>query len=183
MRDPDYRTAKAVGGLKDRANWSLIMNKTELSVSQLLEDRVCLEVESIDRMYLNVYVPGLQRELGMVSYIKYHLSQPVPSTVVVADQSRAFVKAIRRFVEDEGIPLVRFKKGQRKEGLVFLLYRRSLGGSTENTRLIRTKGIGHFGLDYGRVLLMLWWSWCLPIFHKISRDFILQFGIRRCGWP
>ena len=93
------------------------MNKTELSVSQLLEDRVCLEVESIDRMYLNVYVPGLQRELGMVSYIKYHLSQPVPSTVVVADQSRAFVKAIRRFVEDEGIPLVRFKKGQRKEDI------------------------------------------------------------------
>lgn len=93
------------------------MNKTELTVSQVLKGRVTLEVESIDRMYLNVYVPGLQRELGMVSFIKYHLGQPVPSTVVVADRSRAFVKAIRRFVEDEGIPLVRFKKGQRKEDI------------------------------------------------------------------
>ena len=93
------------------------MNKTELSVSQLLKDRVTLEVESIDRMYLNVYVPGLQRALGMVSFVKYHLGYPVPSTVVVADRSRAFVKAIRRFVEDEEIPLVRFKKGQRKEDI------------------------------------------------------------------
>ena len=107
----------AVGGLRDRANWSLIMNKTELSVSQLLNDRVTLEVKSIDRMYVNVYVPGLQRGLGFVSFIKYHLDQSVPSTVVVANRSRAFVKSIRRFIEDEGIPLVRFKRGQRKEDI------------------------------------------------------------------
>ena len=93
------------------------MNITELSVSQLLKDRVGLEVESMDRMYLNVYVPCLQRELGIVSFIKYHLGQPVPSTVVVAERSKAFVKAIRRFIEAEGIPLVRFKKGQRKEDI------------------------------------------------------------------
>ena len=78
----------AVDGLRDRANWSLIMNKTELSVPQLLNDRVTLKVESIGRMYLNVYVPGMQQALGMVSYIKYHLGRPVPSTVVVADRSR-----------------------------------------------------------------------------------------------
>lgn len=93
------------------------MNITELSVSQLLKDRVGLEVESIDRMYLNVYVPRLQRDLGIVSFIKYHLGHPVPSTVVVAERSKAFVKAIRGFIEAEGIPLVRFKKGQRKEDI------------------------------------------------------------------
>ena len=35
------------------------MKITELSVSQVLKDRVGLDVESIDRMYLNVYVPRL----------------------------------------------------------------------------------------------------------------------------
>ena len=85
------------------------MNKTELSVSQILKSRVGLEVESIDRMYLNVYVPRLQRDLGIVSFIKYHLGHPVPSTVVVAERSKAFVKSIRQFLEAEGIPLVRFK--------------------------------------------------------------------------
>ena len=31
-----------------------------LSVAEVLRDHVVLEVESIDRMYLNVYVPHLQ---------------------------------------------------------------------------------------------------------------------------
>ncbi len=30
------------------------------SVAEILKEHVTLEVESIDRMYLNVYVPGLQ---------------------------------------------------------------------------------------------------------------------------
>ena len=54
LRDPVYWTAMAVGGLSDRANWSLIMNITDLSVSQILKDHVSFEVESIDRMYLNL---------------------------------------------------------------------------------------------------------------------------------
>src|SRR5205085_11836609 len=36
------------------------------SVAEVLADHVTLEVEGIDRMYLNVYVPGLQREQGVV---------------------------------------------------------------------------------------------------------------------
>ena len=36
----------AVGGLSDRANWSLIMNITDLSVSQILKDHVSFEVEN-----------------------------------------------------------------------------------------------------------------------------------------
>ena len=91
------------------------MNIANASVSELLKDHVTLEVESIDRMYLNLYVPRLQRELGIVSYIKYHLGQPVPSTVVVAERSRAFVKSVHQFIEDEAIPLVHFRRGQRKE--------------------------------------------------------------------
>src|SRR5205085_8676152 len=36
------------------------------SVAEVLAEHVTLEVEGIDRMYLNVYVPGLQREQGVV---------------------------------------------------------------------------------------------------------------------
>ena len=32
------------------------------SVAEVLAEHVTLEVEGIDRMYLNVYIPGLQRE-------------------------------------------------------------------------------------------------------------------------
>ena len=34
------------------------------SVAEILREHVTLEVEGIDRMYLNAYVPGLQYESG-----------------------------------------------------------------------------------------------------------------------
>jgi len=34
------------------------------SVAKILNEHVTLELEGIDRMYLNVYVPRLQREAG-----------------------------------------------------------------------------------------------------------------------
>lgn len=95
-------------------NWSLVMN-IATSVADILRDRVTLEVESIDRMYLNLYVPQLQRDLGVVGFIKYHLGQPIPSTAVVAKTSKQFVADIRRFAEEQEVPLISFARGQRKE--------------------------------------------------------------------
>jgi hypothetical protein len=39
------------------------------SVADVLTDHVVFEVECIDRMYLNVYVPGLQYAAGLVAYV------------------------------------------------------------------------------------------------------------------
>ena len=41
------------------------------TAAEVLEGHVTLEVESIDRMYLNLYVPQLQRELGVVGFFKH----------------------------------------------------------------------------------------------------------------
>ena len=38
------------------------------SVAEVLREHVTLEVEGIDRMYLNVYVPALQRAGGVASF-------------------------------------------------------------------------------------------------------------------
>jgi hypothetical protein len=40
------------------------------TAADVLSDHVVLEVECIDRMYLNVYVPTLQTELALVSYLR-----------------------------------------------------------------------------------------------------------------
>jgi len=47
------------------------------TVADVLADHVSFEVECIDRMYLNVYVPQLQYATGLVSYIHRQLSMPV----------------------------------------------------------------------------------------------------------
>ena len=44
------------------------------SVSEVLRDHIVLESEGIDRLYLNVYVPQLQRVDGVVWYLRGHLA-------------------------------------------------------------------------------------------------------------
>lgn len=85
------------------------------SVAEILENHVTFELEAIDRMYLNGYVPSLQSGGGVVYFMKTHLGARVPSTLMVAPLSERFVQTIERFVETEGLDLVTFKKGQRKD--------------------------------------------------------------------
>ena len=85
------------------------------SVADILTKHVTLEVEGIDRMYLNVYVPRLQIVEGVLGFIRRHRGYPVASTRMVEPVTRRFVAAIEKFVRDHGIPLRCFDKGQRKE--------------------------------------------------------------------
>jgi hypothetical protein len=85
------------------------------SVAEILDNHVTFELEAIDRMYLNGYVPSLQTGGGVVYFLKQHLGARVPSTMMVAPLSERFVQAIERFVETEGLDLVTFEKGQRKD--------------------------------------------------------------------
>jgi len=57
------------------------------SVSEVLESHVVLESEGIDRTYLNVYVPQLQRLGGVVWYLRGHLGQRFDSESGVEDGS------------------------------------------------------------------------------------------------
>ena len=40
-------------------------------VAEILSEHVTLEIEGIDRMYLNVYVPALQRASGVASFFAF----------------------------------------------------------------------------------------------------------------
>lgn len=85
------------------------------NVAEILHDHVTFELEAIDRMYLNAYVPSLQTGGGVVYFLKEQLGVRVPSTVMVAPMSQRFVEAIERFVKTEGVDLITFEKGQRKD--------------------------------------------------------------------
>src|SRR5262245_43324523 len=112
------------------------------SVSDILKHHVKLSVEASDRMYLNVYVPRLQAEQGIVRFFREHRGQPLPSAALMSPTTRNFVAALDRFVAQQEIPVVQFRKGQRKdevmaehlctfekeEGVVFV------GKSQEKTR-------------------------------------------------
>jgi hypothetical protein len=87
------------------------------TVADVLGEHSLFEIECIDRMYLNVYVPQLQYATGLVSYIHRQLGMPVASTAALAPVSEAFTKAVHAFARDHAIPWVDFAKGQRKDDL------------------------------------------------------------------
>ena len=85
-----------------------------LTVAAILKDHVMLEVESIDRLYLNAYVPQLQSEGGVVGFFRRHRGALIASSVLMAPISAAFVKGIEQFVIDQRLPLITFPKPKKK---------------------------------------------------------------------
>src|SRR3954469_11763340 len=117
------------------------------TVADVLTDHVVFEVECIDRMYCNVYVPQLQHAGGLLGYIHRQLGLPIASTAPLGKITDAFSAALRRFARDHRVPWVDFGKGQRKddvmhehlarftaeEGVLFI------GRAQEKTHLFRTE--------------------------------------------
>lgn len=117
------------------------------SVADVLSDHVVFQVECIDRMYCNVYVPGLQYCAGLVGFVHQQLGMPIASTASLAKISERFELAVHRFGRDQCVPWVVFARGQRKDevmhehlatftepqGVVFI------GRAQEKTTVFRTE--------------------------------------------
>lgn len=88
------------------------------NVESLIRDHVTLEVDCIDRLYLNGYVPLMQRSANLWWFFVKHRGCPVPSPPLVKRLVDTFVGDIRRFAEHAGVPIVHFAKGARKEDVV-----------------------------------------------------------------
>jgi hypothetical protein len=85
------------------------------SVAEVLKSHVTLEVEGIDRMYLNVYQPRLQTDRGVASFFRFHRGELFASSALMNPMSKSFIAAVDRFVRREQVPLITFTKGQRKD--------------------------------------------------------------------
>ena len=88
------------------------------SVADVLSDHVVFELECIDRMYCNAYVPGLQYATGLVAYVHQQLGLPIASTAPLAKISDRFTAAVHRFARDQQVPWVDFVRGQRKDDVM-----------------------------------------------------------------
>lgn len=86
--------------------------------ADVLQDHVVFELECIDRIFCNLYVPKLQRELGVVGFIREHLGMRVASTAVLGERTQRFYAAIRKFAAERGIEIVDFAPRQRKDDVM-----------------------------------------------------------------
>ncbi len=87
------------------------------SVAEVLKQHVTLEVEGIDRMYLNVYQPRLQTDRGVAAFFRFHRGATFASSALMDPISKSFIAEVDCFVKQEQIPLITFTKGQRKDDI------------------------------------------------------------------
>ena len=117
------------------------------TAAEVLAEHTTLELECIDRMYLNVYVPMLQSGAGAAYFFRRIRGNPVPSSALMGPMTRRFVAAIERHAAAEGVDLVRFERFERKDdrtkaylrdfaGTEGLLY---IGKAQEKARVVRTE--------------------------------------------
>ena len=116
-------------------------------VHDVLDEHVQFQVECIDRMYLNVYVPGLQFAHGLVGYVHRQLGLPIASTAPLAKITEAFAGAVHGYARDHDVAWVDFAKGQRKDDVMGEHLARFtgtdavvfIGRAQEKTSLFRTE--------------------------------------------
>lgn len=161
------------------------------TVADVLSRHVTFEVESIDRMYLNVYQPRLQHTGGAVEFFTKHRGLSYASSALMAQMTEVFVGDIHRFINAYGLPLVPFAKGQRKddvmheylaghdgsEGVLFV------GRAQEKTSVISstrrrnpTTGVTYAWLVRNSLLVNHWYFYCFdddfgPFFIKFCSYF------------
>jgi hypothetical protein len=81
----------------------------------LLRDHVTLTCRSIDRIFLQAYVPKLQTVGWVCSFLRWQRGFPIPSSAAFGKIGAAYVAEVHRFAEEHGIPVVHFAKGDNKE--------------------------------------------------------------------
>jgi hypothetical protein len=87
------------------------------TIPELLDGHVTLEVECLDRLYLNGYIGKLATGPGLVFFMRDQLGKPVPSPVVLGQISEKFREAVKALAEQEGIPVYQFRHKERKDDI------------------------------------------------------------------
>jgi len=115
-----------------------------ITIPELLREHVSLDLECVDRVYLNGYIPSLQSSGGLVYFLEHHRGQLIASPALLGEITQSFAAQVEGFAKREGIPIVHFQKGQRKDD-VAANYRR---------RFTKAEGVVFIGV--GQEKMMGW---------------------------
>lgn len=120
------------------------------TAADVLRKHVVFELECIDRLYLNVCIPALQREEGIAAFFRFHRGHRFASSALMEPISKDFVGRMERYAADQNIPVVLFDRQPRhlkkddiaqdyirrqkgREGVMFV------GKAQEKTPVFRTE--------------------------------------------
>jgi hypothetical protein len=84
-----------------------------VNINDVLDGHVALEVECVDRLYLNAYVPNLQVGGQVVTFFTRHRGDPIPSPALMEKNGNRFRREVKAFAERNGVPILALKKPDR----------------------------------------------------------------------
>jgi len=78
-----------------------------VTVNELLDGQVVLDVECLDRIYLSGFVNSLQTPGGVIYFLHHHRGMPIASPAVFTGIGERFRRSVSSFAEANHIPVVR----------------------------------------------------------------------------
>lgn len=91
------------------------------TVASLLAHHVTLRVRSVDRIGVAGYIPNLMHEGGLVAFLLHRASlvgtRNIPSPALLGHNHDRLLADLDRFVAQCELPVVRFRRGDSKEGI------------------------------------------------------------------
>src|SRR6266511_3927480 len=85
-----------------------------VTVNDVLDGHVALDIECLERIYLNAYVPTLQTSAQVAAFLTRHLGFPFPSPALFKQLGDRFRRSVRAFADTGDIPWVTFDKHDNK---------------------------------------------------------------------
>ncbi len=85
-----------------------------VTAADLVAGHVTLDISCPDRVYLNGYVAKLQTPGGVVYFFRDHRGKPIISPALFEPIGEKFRRDIKDWALANGIPLIRFRGGERK---------------------------------------------------------------------
>jgi hypothetical protein len=83
------------------------------NINDVLGGHVALEIECVDRLYLNAYVPNLQVGGQVVRFLRDHPGHQIPSPALLGPIGNRFRRKVKAFAAEHGIPILQLNKPDR----------------------------------------------------------------------
>jgi hypothetical protein len=84
-----------------------------VNINDVLDGHVALEIDCVDRLYLNAYVPNLQVSGQVKRFLEEHLGNPIPSPAIIEKIGNRFRHDVKAFAATNQIPVLALKKPDR----------------------------------------------------------------------
>jgi hypothetical protein len=85
-----------------------------VTAADMVAGHVRLDISCLDRLYLTGFVARLQTPGGVVYFFHDHRGKPIVSPALFEPIGAKFRRDIKDWAQANGIPLIRFKAGERK---------------------------------------------------------------------